>query len=191
MRLNRRFKRLPDTLQSVLFSRFFGFSVIQIPEQETVGREVSGFTFCHKIGVLLIGADSAVGIEVHPSHPRNSVGRIRQKRRFPTIDRVAAAFIRKDFFLIKLHNLIAGEDIRSGGRGALRGQSLRPPVKNGLMVFISVFVYLYFGAVTVADQPVERFVLKAHARAVAFSVKVDAVYMILVQSGKENEVFVR
>lgn len=58
--------------------------------------------------------------------------------------------------MIKLHSLIAGEDIRSGGRGALRGQSLRPLVKNGLMVFISVFVYLYFGAVTVADQPVER-----------------------------------
>ena len=93
--------------------------------------------------------------------------------------------------MIKLHNLIAGEDIRSGGRGALRGQSLRPLVKNGLMVFISLFVYLYFGALTVSDQPVERFVLKAHARAVAFSVKVDAVYMILVQSGKENEVFVR
>ena len=46
--------------------------------------------------------------------------------------------------MIKLHNLIAGEDIRSGGRGALRGQSLRTLVKNGLMVFISVFVYLYF-----------------------------------------------
>ena len=73
----------------------------------------------------------------------------------------------------------------------MRNQSLRPLVKNGLMVFISVFVYLYFGAVAVADQPVERFVLKAHDRAVAFSVKVDAVYMILVQSGKESEVFVR
>ena len=50
---------------------------------------------------------------------------------------------------------------------------------------------MFFGAVAVADQPVERFVLKAHDRVVAFSVKVDAVYMILVQSGKENEVFVR
>ena len=130
-------------------------------------------------------------LDISTARPRNIIGRSRQKRGFPAIDRVAAAFIRKDFFLIKLHNLIAGEDIRSGGRGALRGQSLRPLVKNGLMVFISVFVYLYFGAVTVADQPVERFVLKAHARAVAFSVKVDAVYMILVQSGKENEVFVR
>ena len=39
----------------------------------------------------------------------------RQKRGFPTIDRVAAAFIRKDFFLIKLHNLIAGEiSVREG-----------------------------------------------------------------------------
>ena len=191
MCLNRRFKRLPDTLQSVFFSRFFGFSVIQIPEQETVGREVSGFTFCHKIGVLLIGADSAVGIEVHPSHPRNSVGRIRQKRRFPTIDRVAAAFIRKDFFLIKLHNLIAGEDIRSGWRDAMRNQSLRTPVKSVPVVCISVFIYMFFGAVAVADQPVERFVLKAHAMAVSFSVEINAVYMVFIQSGKENEVFVR
>ena len=73
----------------------------------------------------------------------------------------------------------------------MRNQSLRTPVKSVPVVCISVFIYMFFGAVAVADQPVERFVLKAHARAVAFSVKVDAVYMILVQSGKENEGFVR
>ena len=73
----------------------------------------------------------------------------------------------------------------------MRNQSLRPPVKSVPVVCISVFIYMFFGAVAVADQPVERFVLKAHDRAVTFSVKVDAVYMILVQSGKESEVFVR
>ena len=93
--------------------------------------------------------------------------------------------------MIKLHNLIAGEDIRSGGRGALRGQSLRPLVKSVPVVCISVFIYMFFGAVAVADQPVERFVLKAHAMAVSFSVEINAVYMVFIQSGKENEVFVR
>ena len=92
--------------------------------------------------------------------------------------------------MIKLHNLIAGEDIRSGWRGALRGQSLRTPVKSVPVVCISVFIYMFFGAVAVADQPVERFVLKAHAMAVSFSVEINAVYMVFIQSGKENEAFV-
>ena len=67
MRLNRRFKRLPDTLQSVFFFPLLRFLRYTNPRTGN-GRPGSfGFPFCHKIGVLLIGADSAVGIEVHPS----------------------------------------------------------------------------------------------------------------------------